>query len=124
MREMREEAVPHLEQINLGPLDAWLMKELHENHYPSGVAKNMQLPAPTVSQMLKRLEKEGFVTRSTESSDLRRFRFSITSEGLNALRQSQQVMVSTFEKKLERIADKDREQFAKLLETLTTSQEF
>ncbi|GIW29978.1 MAG: hypothetical protein KatS3mg071_0152 [Meiothermus sp.] len=117
-RGLREEVVPHLEHLGLAPTDPWLLAEIERHHYPTEAVRAMQIPAPTVSQMLKRLEQAGLVVRSLDPTDLRRYRFALTQAGQAVLEESRRHMLEALERRLERLSPTQRQQFAEWLEIL------
>ncbi|MDX2004695.1 MAG: MarR family transcriptional regulator [Meiothermus sp.] len=117
-RDMREETLPHLEQLGLAPTDPWLLSEIEQHHYPTEAVRIMQIPAPTVSQMLKRLETGGLVVRSLDPSDLRRYRFELTEKGKALLGESQKYMLAAMERRLQRLTPEQRKTFDDLLDVL------
>lgn len=119
MRLMRDETTPQLEALGLSPHDPWLLAEIERHHYPTLVVHKTGMPAPTVSQMLKRMETEGLVVRSLNSSDLRRYRFEVTEKGRRLMEQSQKLLLEAMERRLERLEPQQREQFAGLLDILS-----
>jgi DNA-binding MarR family transcriptional regulator len=119
MRDLRDETLPQLERLGLAPNDPWLLAGIEHHHHPTEVVRLTQLPAPTVSQMLKRLEAEGLLVRSLDPSDLRRYRFELTARGREVLEESRTLLMSAMERRLERLSPPQRQQFAQLLETLT-----
>lgn len=120
-RDMREETMPHLEALGLSPFDPWLLSEIAKHHYPTEAVRIMQIPAPTISQMLKRLEADGLVTRSLDPSDLRRYRFDLTEKGKAILEESKNPMLAAMERRLERLSPEQREHFVGLLDILAQS---
>ncbi|MBO1437966.1 MarR family transcriptional regulator [Meiothermus sp. CFH 77666] len=121
-RELREEALPHLERLGLAPTDPWLLAEIERHRYPTEAVRAMQMPAPTVSQMLRRLEQAGLVVRSLDSADLRRYRFELTERGRALLEESRQHIQRAMERRLERLSPKERQQFARWLEVLASEE--
>ncbi|AWR85362.1 MarR family winged helix-turn-helix transcriptional regulator [Meiothermus taiwanensis] len=117
-RGLREEVVPHLEHLGLAPTDPWLLAEIERHHYPTEAVRAMQMPAPTISQMLKRLEQAGLVVRSLDPADLRRYRFELTEAGRAALEESRQHILKALERRLERLSPQQRRHFAEWLEIL------
>lgn len=118
MRSMREESMPCLEELGLSPFDPWLLAEVERHHYPGEIVRVTQMPAPTVSQTLKRLEAEGFIVRSLEPSDLRRMRFEVTEKGKQVMNVSQKCMVQALEHRLERLSPAQQQSFMQILGTL------
>lgn len=121
-RDMREETLPGLEQLGLAPTDPWLLAEISKHRYPTEAVRHMQMPAPTVSQMLKRLETDGLVVRSLDPSDLRRYRFSLTERGQQLLKESQKLLIAAMERRLRRFTSEQRRQFVELLDILAQSE--
>lgn len=119
MRDLRDETLPELERLGLTPNDPWLLAGIERYRYPTEVVRLTQMPAPTVSQMLKRLEAEGLLVRSLDPSDLRRYRFELTPRGQEVLEQSRAHLAAAMERRLERLSPPQRQQFAQLLEVLT-----
>ncbi|GIW25946.1 MarR family winged helix-turn-helix transcriptional regulator [Meiothermus sp.] len=117
-RGLREEAVPHLERLGLAPTDPWLLAEIEHHHYPTEAVRAMQIPAPTISQMLKRLEQAGLVVRSLDPADLRRYRFELTPAGRTVLEESRRHILAALERRLARLTPAQRQQFAQWLEVL------
>ncbi|GIW33072.1 MarR family winged helix-turn-helix transcriptional regulator [Meiothermus sp.] len=121
-REVREETLPCLERLGLAPTDPWLLSEIEKYRYPTEVVRIMQMPAPTVSQMLKRLEANGLVTRSLDLGDLRRYHFQLTEQGKAVLEESRQCMLRAMERRLERLTTAQRHLFVELLDILAKSE--
>jgi DNA-binding MarR family transcriptional regulator len=117
-RSMREETAPNLEALGLSPFDPLMLHAIDEHSYPTEVVRITGIPAPTVSQILKRLESEGLVVRSLEPSDLRRYRFSVTPKGRTLLKQTQKLLVAAMDRRLERLSPGQRTVFVELLEAL------
>ncbi|GIW38561.1 MAG: MarR family winged helix-turn-helix transcriptional regulator [Meiothermus ruber] len=117
-RGLREEITPYLERLGLAPTDPWLLAEIERHHYPTEAVRAMQMPAPTISQMLKRLEQAGLVVRSLDPTDLRRYHFELTQDGQKVLEESRQHMLKALERRLERLSPTQRQQFAEWLEIL------
>lgn len=121
-REVREETLPCLERLGLAPADPWLLSEIAKYHYPTEVVRIMQVPAPTVSQMLKRLEANGLVARSLDHGDLRRYHFQLTEQGKAVLKESRRCMIRAMERRLERLTPEQRRQLVELLDILAQSE--
>ena len=73
-RLLRQEVEARLGPLGLSGLEAWLLKVLSQRPYPSEAARAMGLPPPTVSHMVRRLERAGFLAREVDPEDLRRHR--------------------------------------------------
>lgn len=114
-RALREEMEEGLEALGLSGLEAWLLRVVDTNPHPSDAARHMGLPPPTVSHMLRRLEEKGFLERSLDSKDLRRFSFRLTEKGKSGLRQAEALMEKALRRRLARLQP---EETAHLLELL------
>ncbi|ADH64655.1 transcriptional regulator, MarR family [Allomeiothermus silvanus DSM 9946] len=122
MRDLRDETLPQLERLGLAPNDPWLLASIEHHHHPTEVVRLTQMPAPTVSQMLKRLEAEGLLVRSLDPSDLRRYHFELTARGYEVLKESRTLLMSAMERRLERLTPEQRRQFVELLDILAQSE--
>ena len=69
-RLLRQEVEARLGPLGLSGLEAWLLKVLSQRPYPSEAARAMGLPPPTVSHMVRRLERAGFLAREVDPEDL------------------------------------------------------
>lgn len=118
MRSMREESLPCVEKFGLSGFDPWVLGEIERLHYPGEIVRATQIPAPTVSQTLKRLEAEGFIVRSLEPSDLRKMRFEVTEKGRQVMQVSKKCMVQALEHRLERLSPAQQQSFMEILRTL------
>jgi MarR family transcriptional regulator, organic hydroperoxide resistance regulator len=52
--------------------------------YPGGIAGYLNMPPASVSRVLERLESKGFIVRSVDPQDHRRFRLEVTDVGATA----------------------------------------
>ncbi|WP_158531654.1 MULTISPECIES: MarR family winged helix-turn-helix transcriptional regulator [unclassified Meiothermus] len=74
-----------------GPLEATLQLNFSEInvlrlidqgvHSPSDLARELQIPAPTISRILNHLVERGLVERDVDNLNLRRFHLRLTPEG-------------------------------------------
>ncbi len=117
-RSLREETEPALEALGLTGLEAWLLRVLEAHPYPSEAARRMGLPLPTVSHMLRRLEEGGFVERSLDAKDLRRFAFRLTARGEAARRQAEALMEAALRRRLARLSPEEVQDLLSLLARL------
>ncbi|GGM93554.1 hypothetical protein GCM10007092_03520 [Thermus composti] len=117
-RALREEAERGLSDIGLGGLEAWLLRVLKLHPYPSEAARRMGLPLPTISHMLRRLEGQGFLERSLDEKDLRRFTFRLTPKGEEALARAEGFMEEALRKRLARLKPEEAQELLRLLEKM------
>ena len=82
------------------------------------VAKSVQLSAPTVSRILDRLEKSGYITRERSSSDRRKVFVQLTDEGLTRIDNLPQPLHEQFLVRLESLDPVERLGLLKALERI------
>ncbi|KOX90621.1 Transcriptional regulator SlyA [Thermus aquaticus] len=117
-RALREEVAPGLARLGLSGLDPWLLSVLRAHPHPMGAARAMGLPPPTVSHMLRRLEAEGFLRRSLDPKDLRRYRLELTPKGEAALREAERLLEGALARRLARLSEEEQALLARLLSRL------
>lgn len=117
---MREEALPCLQGHGLSPLDPWMLVTLQHHPYPSEMVEITGMPAPTISQNLKRLEGAGFIERRSDPTDLRRYRFELTPQGLQRLEDGQRCFVAIMKQRLEALNPSERNLLLQLLERVAS----
>lgn len=118
MRDLRLEVAPALEEMGLAHNDHWLLAAVDEYHYPTEIVNTTKFPAPTVSQMLKRLEALGLVERALDQNDLRRYRFDLTERGREANELGRQLMENAARKRLSRLEPAEQRELIRLLDRM------
>lgn len=113
-----DDVEPELEKISLDPKSFFLLGLLEENPYPAQLAKALCLPNPTVTFLLKRLEKHEYLKRSSEPDDLRKFRFTLTPAGRKALSKGETIVGRSFDRMLSNLSATERKQLFKLFSAL------
>ncbi len=63
--------------------------------HPGGVAARLNMPPASVSRVLERLESKGYLTRSVDAHDHRRFRLASTRAGDRAVEGIRELMRET-----------------------------
>ncbi|MEO1616009.1 MAG: MarR family transcriptional regulator [Planctomycetota bacterium] len=82
------------------------------------VAGSVQLSAPTVSRILDRLEKSGYITRQRASSDRRKVFVQLTDEGLKRIDNLPQPLHEQFLTRLDALDPVERLGLLKALERI------
>jgi DNA-binding MarR family transcriptional regulator len=82
------------------------------------VADTVQLSAPTVSRILDRLEKEGYILRQRASTDRRKVFVSLTSDGLARTQHLPKPLHEQFLSRLETLAPQERLALLQALERI------
>ncbi|BBL82238.1 MarR family winged helix-turn-helix transcriptional regulator [Thermus thermophilus] len=117
-RLLRQEVEARLGPLGLSGLEAWLLKVLSQRPYPSDAARAMGLPPPTVSHMVRRLERAGFLAREVDPEDLRRHRLRLTPKGARALRRAEALMAEAFARRASRLQEGERAELLRLFAKL------
>lgn len=117
-RLLRQEVEARLGSLGLSGLEAWLLKVLSQRPYPSEAARAMGLPPPTVSHMVRRLERAGFLAREVDPEDLRRHRLRLTPKGARALRRAEALMAEAFARRASRLQEGERAELLRLFAKL------
>ena len=97
----------------------FLLGELDAHSHPAALAEALLLPKPSVTVYLKRLESVGYVKREIDSSDLRRHKISMTSEGRKAMTRGFALLAAEFGGRLSRLGAAQQAELKALLEKLT-----
>lgn len=105
---------PELAEIALDPKSFFLLGLLEEHPYPAQLAKALSLPNPTITFLLKRLEKNDYVKRANEPGDLRKYKFTLTAAGRKALLKGQAIVGKELTRMLGQLSKPDRNQLFKL----------
>jgi DNA-binding MarR family transcriptional regulator len=92
-----------LAALGLSPKAYFLLAAVEDHPFPAQLARRMHLPPPTVTYIVKQLEEKGFVERSTEPGDLRKFRLVQTAAGKEALSQGREALGLVLGQRLRRL---------------------
>lgn len=98
-----------------------LMRLAKEGALPSQreLAAQMEISPAAIAVALKRLEADGYITRSTSQSDCRVNAISITEAGRSIVLESLRIFDALDEKMYEGISDEELSIFKRTLEKLT-----
>lgn len=118
MHLLFDDVEPELAKLDLEPKSFFLLGVLEENPYPAQMAKALCLPNPTITFLLKRLEKREYVKRSNVPGDLRKFRFTLTPAGKKALLKGQTILGKRLDTMLGKLSNTDQKQLFKLFSAL------
>jgi MarR family transcriptional regulator, organic hydroperoxide resistance regulator len=94
---------------------------MHQPVTQRDLADALHLSRPTVSRMLRGMEKAGLVERRTDSVDQRLTRVSLTSAGEAAEREQRTTAAEVVNGTIGTLPEADRRELARLLETLAAS---
>jgi len=118
-RDLLQRAAPCIDELSISPRELMLLAFVERNPSPSGLARELRIPTPSVSHALKRLEKQGFLERQSDPDDLRRFNFALTPTGKRALEKGQVCLQNSFRDSLSRLKPEEQIEFDRLLRVLT-----
>jgi DNA-binding MarR family transcriptional regulator len=112
------EVAPALQGLGLEVKELFLLDALEEHPHPAALAAALLIPKPTVTVYVKRLEAAGLVKREIDSTDLRRHKLSLTSEGRKVMTRGLALLAATFGARLGRLSADQQATFRALLEKL------
>ncbi len=84
----------------------------------SGLAAAEQVRAPTMSRMIRGLERDGLVRRQPDATDARVVRFSATNKGERILHDGRERRVASLASALDTLSDSSRLRIERVLDTL------
>ena len=82
------------------------------------LADSLHISPASVATSIKRLEKSGFVKRSTDKEDVRKNRLSLTKEGLNILKEFRSICNETDEEMFKGFSEEECELLCNYLQRL------
>ena len=113
---------PVLRERGLSPGTVWMLGAVTRHPYPSELGRQLGLPAPSVSRLLKGLEADGYVARETVPEDLRRFRIRLTPRGEALVAETQGLLEAFVEEQLGRLRPEERRELDRLLGILAATE--
>lgn len=122
-RAVFADAAPCRERHGLAPAALFVLAHVQARPAPSQLARTLGLPLPTMSHILRRLERQGLIRRQADPQDLRRFRLSLTDAGLAALAAARDCAGRALEARLARLSARERDELARLLDVMLTDDE-
>lgn len=95
----------------LHPKSVAVLDVIRTHKYPNEVARVLGVPMPTLSNILRELERNAYVVRTTDLEDRRKVVLSITKEGLVALNESVEAVNRHLEPRLTKIGEEQKTGF-------------
>jgi len=117
-RALNEEASPCMAEHGLSPRELMLLAFIEYRPHAGQLARELHLPAPSVTHSLKRLEKAGLITRKSDPGDLRRFVFRLTDEGRRALDAGRDCLIERMRERLGCLSPEERTQLIGFLDRM------
>jgi DNA-binding MarR family transcriptional regulator len=112
------EVAPALRKLGLEVKELFLLAELDAHPYPAALAEALLIPKPTVTLYVKRVEAAELVKREIDSSDLRRYKLSLTADGRRVMTRGLALLSDAFGKRLGRLTVAQQAELRSLLEKL------
>lgn len=122
-RALAQEATPCISAYGLNPKELMLLAFVEKRPHAGLLARDLHLPAPSVTHVLKRLERSGLITREQDPEDLRRFLFTLTPEGEQALAAGRECLVERLRNRLGRLKPEERAALLDLLDRMLEEEE-
>ena len=113
---------PLLREQGLQASTLWLLTAVERHPHPTELCREMGLPAPTISRLLKGLEAEGYLVRETVPEDLRRYRFLLTPKGAAVQAEAHGLMEAAVGSMLLRLPLEDRADLDRILALLANGE--
>ena len=110
---------PAIRNLGLEIKELFLLAALEEHPHPADLARELLMPKPTVTVLVKRLEAEGFVRREIDSRDLRRHRLTLTAAGRRATARGLELLSGAFGQRLARLSAVEQAQLAACIEKMS-----
>ncbi|HEY1548395.1 MAG TPA: MarR family transcriptional regulator [Kofleriaceae bacterium] len=112
------EVAPALRELGLECKELFLLAELDAHPHPAALAEALLMPKPTVTMYSKRLVSVGFIERELDSSDLRRHKLSLTSEGRKVMTRGLALLATAFGRRMNRLTATQQADFKAMLEKM------
>jgi len=114
-RALAQEAAPCIGEYGLNPKELMLLAFVEKHPYAGQLASELHLPAPSITHVLKRLERSGLIVRENDPQDLRRFLFTLTRKGREALEAGRGCLIERLRNRLSRLTPEERKVLVALL---------
>jgi len=86
----------------------------------SEVSRKLKVAPPTVTQLINRLEQDGFVERNMDKDDRRAVRVKLTEKGLGSINKARDVLFSSFNGLVEYLGEEESNELSELLTKVFT----
>jgi DNA-binding MarR family transcriptional regulator len=112
------DVAPALGELGLEVKELFLLAELDAHPHPAALAEALLIPKPSVTMYVKRLEAAGFVKREIDSTDLRRHRLTLTTDGRKVMTRGLALLADAFGARMGRLTAAQQSEFKALLEKM------
>jgi DNA-binding MarR family transcriptional regulator len=112
------EVAPRVRTLRLEMKEFFLLSALDEHPNPADLARELLVPKPSVTFMVKRMEAAGYVRRELQPEDLRRFHLTLTPAGRRAMERARAILDEAYGRRLARLTPAQRVELLHLLERM------
>lgn len=110
---------PRIRSLDLEMKELFLLASLDEYPHPADLARELLMPKPTVTVLVKRLEAAGYVRREIDAADLRRHRLRLTTAGRRAMTRGLALLSTAFGERLARLTAAQQAELRALIEKMS-----
>lgn len=101
--------------LGLETKEFFVLAEVAASPYPAELAAALMIPKASVTGYVRNLVAKGFMRREIDDEDLRRHRLVLTPEGEAARDRALAALAAEFDRRLARIAPRDRTELRRIL---------
>lgn len=112
------------EALNHDKIDVkcfFVLEAVEAMPHPAELARYLMMPKPTITFIIKKLEKLGYLKRKTVKGDLRKFEMALTPLGQSVQKRGRKTVSDALESSLGRLTVKERENYLSYLLKLSAS---
>ncbi|MBN6040256.1 MarR family winged helix-turn-helix transcriptional regulator [Amycolatopsis sp. 195334CR] len=104
-----------LTALGLDPKEFFVLAEVEASPYPAELAAKLVIPKASVTVYVRNLVAKDFLRREIDDADLRRHRLALTTEGEAARDRALAALAKEFDRRLAKIALRDRAELRRIL---------
>ena len=104
-----------LAELGLEAKEFFVLAEVADSPYPAELATTLVIPKASVTVYVRNLVAKGFLRREIDDNDLRRHRLVLTGEGEAARDRALAALAREFDRRLDRVLRRDREELQRIL---------
>jgi DNA-binding MarR family transcriptional regulator len=104
-----------LAELGLETKEFFVLAEVTASPYPAELAATLLIPKASVTVYVRNLVAKGFMRREIDDADLRRHRLVLTARGEAARDRALVALATEFDRRLARIARRDRTELQRIL---------
>lgn len=104
-----------LAELALETKEFFVLAEVTASPYPAELAATLMIPKASVTVYVRNLVAKGLIRREIDDADLRRHRLVLTAAGEAARDRALAALAAEFDRRLARIAPRDRTELQRIL---------